>query len=75
LAELDLPVLVIAGDDDRVVPTAESIRLAEELPNAQLVVIPACGHVPQEECPQAVLDAVQTFLSSLPVPPGPSTGS
>jgi pimeloyl-ACP methyl ester carboxylesterase len=66
LAELNLPILVIAGDDDRIVPTADSIRLAEELPNAQLVVIPSCGHVPQEECPQAVLDAVRTFLTSLP---------
>jgi pimeloyl-ACP methyl ester carboxylesterase len=65
LAELTLPVLVISGDDDRIVPTADSIRLAGELPNAQLVVIPACGHIPQEECPQAVLDAMQPFLAQL----------
>jgi pimeloyl-ACP methyl ester carboxylesterase len=65
LGELTLPVLVITGDDDRIVPTADSVRLAGELPNAELVVIPACGHIPQEECPQAVLDAVQTFLDRL----------
>jgi pimeloyl-ACP methyl ester carboxylesterase len=75
LAELDLPVLVIAGDDDRIVPTAESMRLAEELPNAQLVVIPACGHVPHEECPQAVLDAVHEFLTSLGAAKGSLLGS
>lgn len=62
---LALPVLVITGDDDRIVPTAQSIKLAQELPNAELVVVPACGHVPQEECPQAVLDAMQTFLEGL----------
>ncbi len=62
VAEVGVPALVITGDDDRIVPTAESIRLARELPNAELVVIPACGHVPQEECPEAFLDAVKGFV-------------
>ncbi len=62
LDRLQLPVLVISGDDDRVVPTEESIRLASELPQAELVIVPACGHTPQEECPQAFLEAVQAFL-------------
>jgi len=65
LGELDLPVLIITGDDDRVVPTADSIRLADEIPGSELVVLPACGHVPQEECPQAFLDAVVAFLGGL----------
>jgi pimeloyl-ACP methyl ester carboxylesterase len=65
LDELTLPVLVITGDDDRIVPTAQSIRLAGELPNAELVVIPACGHVPQEECPEAFMTAVNDFLAGL----------
>lgn len=68
LAELRMPVLVITGDDDRIVPTAESIRLAGEVPGAELVVIPACGHVPQEECPAAFLEAVESFLRRLPDP-------
>ncbi len=61
LGELQLPVLVITGDDDRIVPTEQSVRLAGELPNAELVVVPDCGHVPQEECPRPFLDAVQAF--------------
>jgi len=65
LDELTLPVLVITGDDDRIVPTDLSIRLAGELPNAQLVVIDSCGHVPQEECPEAFLEAVTGFVRSL----------
>jgi len=65
LGELTLPVLVITGDDDRIVPTADSIRLANALPNARLVVIPNCGHVPQEECPQEFISAVEEFLSGL----------
>ena len=65
LSELKLPVLVITGDDDRIVPTQSSIRLAGELPNARLVVIPNCGHVPHEECPHAFMQAVAEFLNSI----------
>ena len=36
LNEITLPVLVITGDDDRIVPTRDSVRLAGELPNASL---------------------------------------
>jgi len=64
LTELRLPVLVITGDDDRIVPTAESIQLAEALPNARLAVIPNCGHVPQEECPQEFMAAVLEFVQA-----------
>jgi pimeloyl-ACP methyl ester carboxylesterase len=63
LDRLQLPVLVLTGDDDRIVPTEQSVRLASELPDAELVVFPQCGHVPQEECPEAFLQAVEDFLA------------
>ena len=62
LEETMVPVLVITGDDDRIVPTEQSIRLAGELPQAELLVIPDCGHIPHEECPQPFLKAVEAFL-------------
>jgi pimeloyl-ACP methyl ester carboxylesterase len=65
LGEFTQPILVITGDDDRVVPTADSIKLAGELPGAQLVVIPDCGHVPHEEKPADFLKAVRDFVSTL----------
>jgi pimeloyl-ACP methyl ester carboxylesterase len=65
LGEFGLPVLVITGDDDRIVPTADSIRLAGELPNAQLVVIPNAGHVPHEERPTEFMEAVTSFMSGM----------
>jgi pimeloyl-ACP methyl ester carboxylesterase len=65
LDEFNLPVMVITGDDDRIVPTADSIRLAGELPNAQLEVIEAAGHVPHEEQPEAFMQAVTKFLQEL----------
>jgi len=64
LTEIQMPCLVISGDDDRVVPTADSLRLAEELPNATLAVIEKAGHVPHEERPEAFLEAVAEFLAA-----------
>lgn len=62
LHRLQMPVLVMTGDDDRIVPTRDSRRLASELPNAELVVIRDCGHIPQEERPQEFLQAIASFL-------------
>lgn len=63
LAELSMPVLVLTGDDDRIVPTEQSIRLAGEIPGAELVVIPESGHLPHEETPGAFLEAVISFIT------------
>jgi pimeloyl-ACP methyl ester carboxylesterase len=65
VTELDLPVLVITGDDDRWVDTADTIRLAERIPGARLVVVPECGHVVHEECPDAFVAAVTEWLNDV----------
>ncbi|MFC1975597.1 alpha/beta fold hydrolase [Chloroflexota bacterium] len=57
------PALVITGDSDAVVPVSDSQRLDSELSNSELVVLPSCGHVPQEECPEAFEEAVGMWLS------------
>jgi len=61
---IELPTLVITGDDDRIIPPEDSIRLSVDLPSAKLVVIQNCGHLPQEEQPQAFMDAVISYLSN-----------
>jgi pimeloyl-ACP methyl ester carboxylesterase len=66
LDEIQMPTLVITGDDDHWVPTEQSVRLADELPSAEFVVIPGCGHLLQEECPEPFLQAVTAFLNKLP---------
>ena len=65
LTELNLPVLVLTGDDDRIVPTEESLRLGAEIPGASLVVIPNAGHVPHEEKPDEFMQAVREFLKGI----------
>jgi pimeloyl-ACP methyl ester carboxylesterase len=65
IKNITLPTLVITGDDDKIVPKERSIRLANDLPNAKLVVIPNCGHVPHEECPAEFLSAVKNFMGTM----------
>ncbi len=62
LHEVELPVLVITGEDDRIIAPALSAALAAELPQSELLVIPDCGHVAHEEHPYLVLAAVEEFL-------------
>jgi len=62
LSDFTLPILVVTGDDERIVPTADSVRLADELPHARLAIIDQAGHVPQEEQPEKFLQAVVKFL-------------
>lgn len=65
LAQLSLPVLVITGDDDRIVPTAQSLQLAKDIPGAKLSVIKEAGHLPHEEKPAEFMQAIQNFLKGL----------
>lgn len=65
LTELKMPVIVIAGDDDRIIPTEYSVQASKDIPGSQLVILPACGHVPHEECPVAFMEAVTGFLENL----------
>ena len=65
LTELNIPVLIISGSEDKIIPADQSIQLASDIPGSKLVLIPNCGHVPQEECPDAFLAAVRSFLEDL----------
>jgi pimeloyl-ACP methyl ester carboxylesterase len=44
LSGIQQPVLVANGDDDRMVPTQNSVDMARRLPNAELVIYPDAGH-------------------------------
>jgi pimeloyl-ACP methyl ester carboxylesterase len=44
LAALDLPVLVVVGDKDRLTPVASARHMAEHIPGARLLVLEDAGH-------------------------------
>ena len=55
--------LVMAGDDDWILPLDPcSLTLAAQIPNADLAVIPAAGHFPFVEQPEAFLAVLRGWL-------------
>jgi pimeloyl-ACP methyl ester carboxylesterase len=62
IAQIAQPALVLWGDDDRILPPADGERLANDLPNAQIIWIAEAGHVPHIERPAEVATAILTFL-------------
>jgi pimeloyl-ACP methyl ester carboxylesterase len=44
LSVVNHPVLVVNGDDDRMVPTTNTHDLARRLPNSELIIYPDAGH-------------------------------
>ncbi len=54
---------LVTDDTDRIVLTEQSVKLASDLPNARLVVIPESGHVAHEETPVPFMEAVRGFIA------------
>jgi pimeloyl-ACP methyl ester carboxylesterase len=61
LARVKLPVLVIAGRHDRIVPPASAQRLVAALPSARLLMLEESAHSAPEEEPEAVARAIRAF--------------
>ena len=64
LASFLLPVDLIWGASDRLVPLDYARKLQSQLPHCTLTVIERCGHGPQLECPQKFLQAFLQVLAS-----------
>lgn len=62
LSKFAVPTLVLHGEDDKVVPPANARYMASQIPNADLVMIPDCGHMFFIEKMDLFLAAVVTFL-------------
>jgi pimeloyl-ACP methyl ester carboxylesterase len=58
IAELQMPVLQLWGKFDPLVPSRHAPRGGENV-----AILPACGHCPQLDAPEAVLQAVLPFLA------------
>ena len=61
-AKLTCPVLMIAGSRDLMTPPRAAKPLAEKLANPKSVTIEGCGHDLMAEQPDAVLDALISFM-------------
>ena len=62
IAAITCPLLALQGVDDPY-GTLEQIRgIARRVPQTELLVLPDCGHSPQRDQPQAVIEAAGAFI-------------
>jgi pimeloyl-ACP methyl ester carboxylesterase len=54
LHRLTMPTLLLWGELDRLIPSAQASRWAELIPNAEVKILPGVGHIPLEETPDGV---------------------
>jgi pimeloyl-ACP methyl ester carboxylesterase len=61
-SSITLPTLILWCDHDRIVPLDIGLKLRREMPNSSFRLITECGHMPQEEQPEATMLQIREFL-------------
>jgi len=62
LDEVTVPVELVWGEEDGLMPVAYARRLLDGLPAARLHLVAGCGHIPQRECPDRVVRVLTEAL-------------
>jgi pimeloyl-ACP methyl ester carboxylesterase len=65
LATIDVPTLVIVGEEDALTPPTDAAELEEGIKRARLVRIPDVGHLTPLEAPSAFTDSLLSFLEEV----------
>jgi len=63
LKRVKLPTLIVWGRDDQVLPAALVQGFAERLPQAEIEIVPDCGHLPQLEKKDFFVERVMRFIA------------
>ncbi len=63
ISKIKSPTLIIAGQEDILIPPKYSRMLSEEIENSELVIIQDCAHVPPIEKPEEFNSIVLDFLN------------
>ena len=73
VAQLQMPVLIVWGTEDKLIPFSSGERLHELVPQSVLVGIDGCGHLLPSECAKQALPPTLRFLdANPPLPPSRS---
>jgi pimeloyl-ACP methyl ester carboxylesterase len=60
--DIKIPTLIIWGIDDVSIPYRFGIRLHKDIKNSKLILLKGVGHMPQEESPKRVVEAIEDFM-------------
>jgi 3-oxoadipate enol-lactonase len=63
LSTIDVPTLLICGDEDVLTPPKESRAMHAAIPGSRLEIIPGAGHVSNIERPAAVNQVLAEFIA------------
>ncbi|KAI8110986.1 hypothetical protein M9434_004560 [Picochlorum sp. BPE23] len=63
LKDMNLPSLVVWGRNDEILDPSYADKFMDVLPNAHMVWIDECGHVPALEQPDALVSAIDSFVN------------
>jgi pimeloyl-ACP methyl ester carboxylesterase len=58
-----LPLLIVWGDRDPIIPVAHAEEAHRQLPESHLEIFEGVGHVPQLECPGRFISVLDRFLA------------
>lgn len=62
LATIKVPTLIIVGEQDKRTPPIESHIMAEAISDAELHMLPKCGHLPPIEQPQVTTTLLKQWI-------------
>ncbi|MCY1542380.1 3-oxoadipate enol-lactonase [compost metagenome] len=62
LGQIRTPVMVVAGEEDRTFPVAETQAMAEAIPTAEFVLMPGTAHLAALENPHEVNKLIAEFI-------------
>ncbi|WP_136715107.1 alpha/beta fold hydrolase [Halorientalis salina] len=65
LDEIEVPVLIVHGEEDISIEPEMSEPMVDQLPNARMETVPEAGHSSNLENPEPVNDAIRSFLEDV----------
>jgi len=69
LKDVDLPTLIIWGENDPLIPVESAHKMKEALPQAKLVIYENVGHIAMEEVPETSAAEVRAFMAGINIVP------
>ena len=63
-----MPVLILWGADDKLIPVSSAQWFARQVPGAQVIIYPGVGHLMMEEIPERSATDLRAWLAKLPHP-------
>ena len=61
-SSINIPTLILWGQQDEWIPIEKGRELNEVIPGSKLCIIPESGHLVIEEKPEKLVEEIQAFL-------------